>query len=245
MPDEPSVADESRVPEPRRQRFTPFGAIMFGLSILLLVSKFVGPVTGAGDLVQELADGFKQVDAFAFARNYWRDFNGLVAPSPPSGSQPEGLLFSPPPAVSEPGGMSVPIAIFAAYPAAIRDSLAAGGWATVGLILALAFGFLIMWDAIKESWLWVAAVPLVGGAVAFVLSWVVAQVLIWAGLVILPGRAVIAGASPLFPHLSDAVADLLDKFHLTKSVVSDASRVYGRGKIADAIERLERRPPGA
>lgn len=231
-------------PEPRRrQRFTPFGAVMFVLSIVLLLSKLTGWMTGAEDLVTKLAAGFHQVDAFAFARNYYHDFGSLVAPQPPS--QPTGLSFSPPPAVDEqPSGMSIPLAVFGALFAAIKDTLSAGGWSTVGLVLALAFGVSIMWDAIKENALWVAAVPFVGGAVAFVLSAVVIQIVLWGLLVVLQGLVLVGSLSSFAPHVSDAIADVLDKFHLTKSVASDASRVFGQGKIAEGLERLERRPPG-
>jgi hypothetical protein len=228
--------------ERRRQRFTPFGLIVFILSIVLLLSKLTGWMTGAEDLVTRLALGFKQVNAFAFAVNYKDEFFSLIAPAPPS--QPTGLLFSPPPSVdAESSGMSIPLAVFAAFPAAIKDSLAGGGWATLGLLLSLGFGLIIMWDEIKESWLWVAAVPFVGGAIAWALSMVVIQFLLWAVLVALQALVLIGGVSSVAPHVSEAVADLLDKFHLTKSVASDASRVFGRGKIAEALERIERRPP--
>lgn len=224
----------------RRQRFTPFGVVVFVLSIVLLLSKVTGWMTGAEDLVTRLAAGFRQVNAFAFAVHYKDEFVALVAPSQPS--QPTGLLFSPPPAVDEqPSGMSIPVAVFAAFPAAIKDSLAGGAWATVGLVLALVFGVLVMWDAIKENGLWVAAVPFVGGLVAWVLSAVVIQFVLWALLVALQALVLVGGLSSIAPHVSDAVADLLDKFHLTKSVASDASRVFGSGKIAEGIERLERR----
>ena len=139
--------------------------------------------------------------------------------------------------------MSLPVAIFAAFPRAISQTLSGGGWATVGLILALAFGLAITWDAIKENWLWVAAVPFVGGATAWVLSAVVVQVLLWLLLAALQVLVLVGGLTAYAPHVSDMVADLLDKFHLTKSVASDASRVFGGGKIAEGLERLERRPP--
>lgn len=226
----------------RRQRFTPFGFVVFVLSIVLLLSKLTGWMTGAEDLVTRLAGGFRQVNALSFAVNYVHDVGDLVAPPPPS--QPTGLLFSPPPAVDEgTGGMSIPLAIFAAFPQAIAQTLAGGGWASLGCILALVFGFAIMWDSIKESWLWVAAVPFVGGAVAWVLSAVVVQVLLWLVLVSLQILVLAGGLTAYAPHVSETVADLLDKFHLTKSVTSDASRVFGRGKLAEGLERLERRPP--
>jgi len=226
----------------RRQRFTVFGFIVFVLSIVLLLSKFTGWMTGAEDLVTRLAGGFKQVNAFSFAVNYAHDVGDLVAPSPPS--QPAGLLFSPPPAVYESSnGMSIPVAIFAAFPAAISQTLAGGGWATLGGILALIFGLAIMWDLIKENWLWVAAVPFVGGAVAWVLSAVVVQLLLWLLLVALQFLVLVGGLSAYAPHVSEMVADLLDKFHLTKSVASDASRAFGGGKVAEGLERLEHRPP--
>jgi hypothetical protein len=189
-----------------------------------------------------LASGFNQVDAFSFAVHYAHDVGDLVAPPPPS--QPEGLLFSPPPSLDEPrGGMSIPIALFAAFPAAVAQTLAGGRWATVGLILALVFGLVIMWDSIKENWLWVAAVPFVGGLIAWLLSVVVIQFLLWLVLVALQFGVIVGGLTAYAPHLSEMFGDLLDKFHLTKSVVSDASRVFGRGKIAEGLERLERRPP--
>jgi len=229
--------------EPRRRRLTPFGTIIFILSFVLLLSKLTGWMTGAEDFVTRLADGFRQVNAFQFAVTYEQDFQALVAPSSPA-DQVGGLMYSPPPAPQpEPGGTSLPAAVFGAFFQAMGQSFAAGGWARFGFLLSLVFGLAIMWDSIKENWFWIAAVPFVGGVVAWVLSAVVIQFALWSLLLVMQLMVIVGSASAYAPHLSSWLADVLDKFHLTKSVASGASRMIGTGDLAEKLENLERRPP--
>ena len=49
------------------------------------------------------------------------------------------------------------------------------------------------------------------------------------------------GIFGMLPAISGPAADMLDRFHLTVSVASDASRVLGKGELAEHLERLERR----
>jgi hypothetical protein len=213
-------------PPHQRQRFTPFGAIVFVLSILLLVSKLTGWITGAEDIDQKLCDGLRQVDAFAFAGNYVRDVQQVIASSVEPGTANAGVLIP---------------ALFVAFPSAIADSLSGGGWAVLGFLMALTLGTFVLWDSVRnDSYLWIAAIPFVGGLAAWVLSFVVLQFLLLAFLFVLQALALIGGVMGIVPKLSDTLADALDKFHLTKSVASDASRVFGKGHVAEALEKLER-----
>jgi hypothetical protein len=60
---------------------------------------------------------------------------------------------------------------------------------------------------------------------------------------VLQALVLISAVSEKAPQVSGWIADLLDKFHLTKSVASDASRVFGHGKVAGFLEGLEKTPP--
>src|SRR5271165_2779988 len=134
------VASEPSPPKQERQRFTPFGAAMFALSILLLISRFTGWLSGASDVMTRLAQGFEQVNTFAFAGNYIHEFTSVIN-SGSTGSASAGLIME---------------AAVAAFPQAIVDSLQGGGWAVVGLIVTLALGTLLMWDTIvtEHQYFW-------------------------------------------------------------------------------------------
>ena len=132
-------------------------------------------------------------------------------------------------------------AVLFSVPAAIGDSLSGGGWALLGLLMSLGLGTLVMWDSIRQSIFWVAAVPFVGGLIAWVLSFVVLQFVLLTLLVVLQGLGLVSGMASLAPRFTDMVGSLMDQFHLSKSVASDASTVFGRGKLAESLERLEKR----
>lgn len=203
---------------------------MFVLSIFLLISRFSGWLGGAADIMTKLAQGFEQVNTFAFAGNYLHEFN-VVINSGSTGTASMGLFLE---------------AAIAAFPQALIDSLQGGGWAVVGLLITLALGTLMMWDTIvtDHHYFWgVVAIPFVGGVAAWFLSKIVIQFLLWAGIAVLQSLVLLSTLSDRAPRLSGLIVDLLDKFHLTKSVASDASRVFGRGKVAGFLESIEKTTP--
>jgi hypothetical protein len=226
----PAAPPEPTPPTHERQRFTPFGAVTFALSVLLLISRFTGWFSGAEDIMTRLAHGFAQVNTFAFASNYITEFKAAVV-NGSTGSASMGLFL---------------MAAIVALPQAMLDSVQGGGWAVVGFVLTLALGALIMWDTIvtDHQYFWgVVAIPFVGGVAAWFLSKVLIQFVFWSVIAVLQSLVLLSAVSDKAPRLSGTIADLLDKFHLTKSVASDASRVFGRGKIAGLLERIEKEPP--
>jgi hypothetical protein len=210
--------------EKSSQRFTPIGAVLFGLSVILLLSKFVSLLTGASDLVTNLAHGFRQVNAFALAGNYIHEVNATLGRASPVGANLGTFI----------------VALMVALPAAIGESLKGGFWPTVGVAMVIVFGLTMVWDSLRKNWAYIFAVPFAGGLVAWVLSSVILQVIFWLLLVSLHVLVLVGGVSAYAPRASEAAGDILEKFHLTKDITSDASRVFGRGQIAEKIERIEK-----
>ncbi len=213
-------------PQPARQQFTPFGRVMFVLSIVLLLSGLLGPLIGAKSALVNLADGFGQVDAFAFARHFMDDLPANVQAQSQSSASLMTFVAAGIGALFQAGG----------------ECLSQGGWAVLGFIMALTLGILIVWDSmVKESWLWVFAIPIVGGLAAWVLSNVVIEGILWTGILVLQLALIAGSVGTTAPRLADLAAGMLDRFHLAKSIASDASRVYGTGTLAAKLERLERK----
>lgn len=206
------------------QRFTPIGAVLFALSLILLLSKFVSLFSGASDLIANLAHGFQQVNAFALAGNYIHEVNLALRRASPFGANLGTII----------------VAMVVALPVAIGDSLKGGSWPTIGVAMVLVFGLLAVGDSLRKNWAYVFAVPFVGGLVAWVLSSVILQVIFWLLLASLHVLVLVGSVSAYAPRASEAAGDILEKLHLTKDIASDASRVFGKGQLAEKIERIEK-----
>lgn len=130
-----SAGMQAPSPERRRQRFTLFGAIVFLLSIILLLSKISGWLTHAEDIDNHLVEGLRQVSAFAFAGHYIHDVDAMILGQSPTSANAGSLL----------------IALISALPQAMIDSLSGGGWAILGFFMALTLGTLLLWDSIVKA----------------------------------------------------------------------------------------------